>query len=367
MNPQSAAPSGRVLADWWRQLASQSPRQLWLVDWLIHRLEVLARGTRSESLDQLQRLLLEGLALPRPTGTDSCLSRKSAKPSDAIDHAASGSGSSTDAGSYSSAAELAKRLGIDAGLIAGFLTDAVGRGLAESGPDRTWRLTDLGRTAIKAEVFARTTFERRTFYLRNNPPGFLPLKEPGHPVTILETPPAPLTELQACVERPAVWKERVGFPTSVEAIADMTASLPLSTEPWMRIPVDRPERLIAAMIRRADGRVVIYAAKQEDWSLHSEPVLDLAADAAHELLPLSDKTADAWRQPWNTWCRMIRGVTAAEADAASLEKSGHRLVVRAPQLADRLRLARTELFRGEAWLFAGEPHTREALQIELKV
>jgi hypothetical protein len=262
---------------------------------------------------------------------------------------------------------MAIRLHVDAGVVAGLLTVAAEQGLAEEGPGRTWRLTDLGRGAMTTGAFIRTTFERRTFFFRNDPPGFLPLKDSGHPVSILETPPAPLAELQACVERSTDWKKRVGFPMAVAAIEDMTAILPPKVEPWMRIPVDRPDRLVAAMIRTTDGRVVAYPAKTDDWSLRSEPALDLDADAARELLALDDKTADAWRHSWNHWCRMIRGITSAEADAASLEKSDNRLVVRAPQLADRLRLARTELFRGEAWLLAGEPHTREAAQIDLKV
>lgn len=360
MNPQSVAPSGRVLAGWWRQLASQNPRQLWLIDWLIHRFEVLARCKRSETLEPLQRLLLEGLALSHSLGDANTASRRS-------DRAAARAHDMIEGGPFASASEVAARLGVDSGLVAGLLMDAAERALVEYGPNRTWRLTELGRMAMTADSFSHTTFERRTFYLRNNPPGFLPLKSAGSPVSILDLPPAPLMELQACVQRPSAWKECVGFSTTVEAIADMNAALPRNTEPWMRIPVDRPERLIAAMIRTADGRVVVYPAKLDDWSLQSESVLDLAPDAARELLPISDRTSDAWRQSWTNWCRTIRGITAAEAETASLEKTDHRLIVRSPQLADRLRLARTELMSGDAWLLAGELHTREAAQIELKV
>jgi hypothetical protein len=49
-----------------------------------------------------------------------------------------------------------------------------------------------------------------------------------------------------------------------------------------------------------------------------------------------------------------------------LERIDHRLLVYAPpRLIDRLRAARSDAVKQEAWLLAGEGRTRTAAQIEL--
>src|SRR5262245_59187829 len=63
MSPASGGPPGHTIAAWWRQLAPLQPRRLWLVDWLVHHLEVLARCSRPSLLEPLQRILLGALDL----------------------------------------------------------------------------------------------------------------------------------------------------------------------------------------------------------------------------------------------------------------------------------------------------------------
>jgi hypothetical protein len=348
-----------MLAGWWRQLASHKPQRLWFIDWLVHRFEVLSRCRRTEALHPLQLLILEGIRLDSAGEAANSHSRIAT---------AKKTGYSTNSlqPTSSTAIEIARRLGLDNGVVSGLLLEAVRNGLAEASFEGGCALTEAGRAALASGHCTRVNFERRAFYVGNEPATFLPLTRHGHATSISEMPPAPLEVLRACVDRPLEWKEKVGFPSEVVSIMDMSTTLPPNTEYWMRIPVDHPERLLAAMIRTTDGRVLAFPVRTEDWTLRLEPVMNLSSDGSVELLPHLSHSVEDWRRPWSNWCRTIRGISAAEAESATLEVADHRLLVKAPQLADRLRLARSELSRGEAWLLSGGSQTREALQIELR-
>jgi len=78
-----------------------------------------------------------------------------------------------------------------------------------------------------------------------------------------------------------------------------------------------------------------------------------------------DLSLDHWRHAWRAWCHP-RGLPVAEVDACILERQGCRLRVTAvPRLIERLRTARSDVFKGEAWLLAGTGRLRAAAQVEL--
>jgi hypothetical protein len=78
-----------------------------------------------------------------------------------------------------------------------------------------------------------------------------------------------------------------------------------------------------------------------------------------------EPSADAWRQAWQAWSQ-TRSLPGGEVDACRLEPSGHRLVVRAPaKLLDRLKAAKSEALKGEAWVLAGAGRVRAAAMLDL--
>src|SRR5262249_28401338 len=140
-----------------------------------------------------------------------------------------------------------------------------------------------------------------------------------------------------------------------------------------RIILDRPERLVAALVLAAAGRgenrgrLLGFAVQPEGWVLQvQEPVFVLEADWQEVFPELAvDLPAELWQQAWRNWCQP-RSLPGAEVDACALERQGHRLRVTAtPRVIERLRAARSDVFKGEAWLLAGTGRLRAAAQLEL--
>src|SRR5205085_9104379 len=113
--------------------------------------------------------------------------------------------------------------------------------------------------------FDHTTFERREFCLRDEPAAFLPLAVRGLPVTLAKSPPAPLALLRELPGRPTDWKLKVGFPAEVREVLDLAAPAPPGVEPWLRVPVDRPERLIAALVLTPSDGVLGFSVRSDAW------------------------------------------------------------------------------------------------------
>src|SRR5438477_8957071 len=61
--PSLSWPGSRVLAGWWPSVGRWHPRSLWLCHLLLHRVEAPVSVSRSPSLERLNRLLLEALAV----------------------------------------------------------------------------------------------------------------------------------------------------------------------------------------------------------------------------------------------------------------------------------------------------------------
>ena len=341
-------PGSRVLLGWWRELGSLRPRRLWFAHLLLHHVEALAAVACPHPLDPLQAALLQALSLPPPGG---CRENGDLAPS-----------------------PLA-RLGLDRQLLARLLHALTTAGLVRpAGRDR-WELTDEGRQAQRAGAFVTRTRERRAFYFVNGsavqrPPHFLALDRP--PAAPLPPPEGwrfDAAVLEECVRQAPEWKRRFRFPTEVESV--LGASAPGAAPDWRRVILDRPEQLFLVLVQTAaEGggpSLLGFGVREEGWVLErGAPVLALA-EGVEEVFPdlAAEPPAEAWRRAWGAWCQP-RGLPPDEVEACRLEQAGHRLLVHAPpRLVDRLRAARSDAVKHEAWLLAAAGRIREAAQVEL--
>ena len=340
-------PPSRTLAGWWKQLAPLQPRMLWVGHLLLHRIEALVALHLLSHLDPLWLFFLRAVAL---TG-----------------------GSSLE--------DLDQRLHLGLPLLrqlAGHLDSAKLIRPMEAG---TWSLTSLGQQALEQGSYTRVSHERRAFYFVENeqpvrPPHFLNfpsgspmLAWPGNDGWRFEP-----THLQTCIARPAEWKQRFGFPLEVQEIlsgAEVGDSAALASQTWQRIILDRPERLVVAFLvvssEQRKERSLGFAVQLDGWILQmAEPAFVVETDW-QEVFPelATDLPLDQWNQAWRAWCQP-RGLPAAEVEACALEPRGCRLRVTAPpRLIERLRAARSDVFKGDAWLLAGTGRFRAAAQVEL--
>lgn len=340
-------PGSRTLASWWKQLAPFQPRALWTGHLLLHHIEALASLQLLLPLDRISRFALSALGLSERASLEN----------------------------------LDQRLHLGLALLRQLVRRLESAQLVRQDGNQTWSLTELGRQALEKDAYPQLRQERRVFFFVENgqparPPHFLKF---ARPPAVLAWPAGDSwrfepSQLQACVRQPPEWKQRFGFPLDVQQVLGSEAapqSPAPSLEEWQRIILDRPERLVTTMALASgnDGieRLLGFAVQQEGWVLQSaEPVF--AIDGAwQEVFPqlATDVTLDDWRQAWHTWCQP-RGLPATEVAACVLERQGYRLRVRAmPRLVERLRAARSDVFRGEAWLLAGTGPIRPAAQIEL--
>lgn len=310
------APPARALAAWWRLLGPLRPLRLWFADWLVHRLDVLTTVERSAKLDSLTRFLLDILS----------------------------------SGPVPNPASLAVRLGLDPALVARMLAELARERLAHF--EAGWSITDTGHAALVAGAFPRLFPERRLFCIVADPLVFLPSAVHGTPVTMIDPPPAPLDALHAAVARPAEWKHAAGFPDDVRAIIDMTSPVRISPS-WRNVPLDRPERIIAALVLLPDGCVQGFETRPETWSLSPDTLLNIRPEAAP---PLPDPGEDAWSRALRHWSPDLHDVTIGHSESdltISIDSTR----------ATSLRARHPELARGEAWLLAGEGSTRLAKRV----
>jgi hypothetical protein len=334
----SSWPGSRVLLGWWRELLGRHPQQLWFGRLLIHRVEAPFRVVRTRSLDRWQRALLHLLGTHIPRGGDLA----------------------------SSLADLQ----VDRQVLAQLIRELTGAGLLLQNGSGLWDLTELGQHALKTGSLAVPSEERRTLYFVDNgalhrPPHFLPLRRPPVPAAVapsLETASArfEVASLEACIRQNAEWKTRHHFPVDVESVLSPAAD-------WRRVVFDSPEPLALVFIRTAELCVLGFLVRAEGWTLEPEPILALA-EGWEEVLPdlVAEPSPEAWRQAWQAWCQP-RSLPLAEVEACRLERADHRLLVHAPpRLIERLRAARSDAIKQEAWLLAGDGSTRLAALIDLQ-
>jgi hypothetical protein len=346
-------PGGRTLAGWWRLLAPRQPTALWVGHLFLHRIEALTRRRRSYRPEPFSLLVLRALALEQP--------------GQANRHAAE-----------EQLRRLDGQLHLGRQLLLQVLGGLARQGLAEGDPQAGWTLATPGRQVVEHGEIPAECYERQTFtFLEREPadgsgekpPAFLGLRPAAGAAWQGST--FDVAALRACLDRPAEWKERHGFPADVAEILGPEGEAAM-IPPWQRVLVDRPVDLLIVLAavapERSSRRLLGFAVKPEGWLLEAaEPVLTLAEASAAEL-PELRPAADlpAWRAAWRQWCQQ-RGFPASEAEACVLEPAGVLLRVRpAARLLERLRATRSDALKGEAWLLAGEDPVRAAARVQVE-
>jgi hypothetical protein len=338
-------PSSRHLLGWWRELADLGPRRLWVCRLGVHRVEALAAVGRREPLDPLGRALLRFLSL-----------FPLSKPGDAP----------------------WSRLLVDGPLLDRLLRGFAARGLVEA-PPGGWVLTAAGHKALGSGAILQTSHERRLFAFLDRsearqPPHFLPLAPAAGAAAPADGWAFDPAVLEACVRQPEAWKARWGFPADVEAILFPAGREDTDPPDWQRVVLDRPEEVTALLVEGsappkggAGGPLIAFPVQPPAWALRREaPLLELGEGWEEALGDLMlPPSGEEWKQAWQAWCQP-RGLPAAEVDACGLEPGAEVLRVRAPhRLVERLRAARSDAVKNEAWLLAGAGRARIAAHIEL--
>jgi hypothetical protein len=175
--------------------------------------------------------------------------------------------------------------------------------------------------------------------------------------------------LQACVHQPAAWKLLHRFPQDIREILGLPAIIPAPA--WQRVIVDRPERLPAVLALTGSPecapQLLGFQVRQEGWVLQTNhAVFTLRDDWQAPFPELGRKPSeDACRQAWRSWCQP-RGLAAEDVEACGLQPDGWHLHVRAPgALIERLRAARSDALKGEAWLLIGDGTLRAAALLQV--
>jgi hypothetical protein len=339
-------PGSRVLLGWWRELLGRQPQQLWFGRLLLHRVEASVRVAQRRSLDPWQRALLRLLStrVPCAGGPENHLAD----------------------------------LHMDRQVLAQFIRELTDAGLLYRNGTGRWDLSSMGHQTLETGSLSVASEERRTLYFVDNtplhrPPHFFPVRQPVRAVADAGIEAASarfdVSYLEACIQQSAEWKTRYHFPTDIEAFLPPRSEEPAAS--WQRVVLDSLELLPLVLVRTvADGGepvVLGFAVRAEGWILEKEPLLALA-EGWQDVLPelVAEPAPEAWRQAWQTWCQP-RGLPRAEVEACRLERADHRLLVHAPpQLIERLRTARSDAIKHEAWLLAGGGRTRLTAQIDLQ-
>ena len=254
--------------------------------------------------------------------------------------------------------------------------------LAACAAPLSFSLTALGQAALEKGQYPKLLWQRREFVFgeqllpdgqRLQPPHFVPLTggsgaawQPDKGTRF------DLAWLRQCPAQPGAWKERFGFPGDVQSIADPAANEAHGSPPaWQRVSVDRPERLLIALIAVGPGpqgeRLLAFSARQEGWELRGDRlIMDLPGPArlgSPALCPATD--AAPWTRIWQAWCR-TRNLPAAEVQECVLKPNGYRLTIHVPDsLHRRLATAKSDLLTGNSWLLSDEGYIRSAVQVQV--
>ena len=339
-----AFPGSRTLAGWWRQLQPLQPQALGVGYAHIHRVEAQVRLRRCRRIDPLSLLLLQALSLEG--------------------HQLAG---------------VQQRLQLPTPLLHGLYQKLADEGWilpsGEAGaPD--WQLSAEGEQALSQQEIPTVSFERHAFPFleridaegkRQGAPHFVPLVEgpadPWSPSADERFVPA---WLQEAVTQPADWKQAFGFPTEVAELLLRDDKGSDNGDGWRRVLLDRPERVLLAYIATADEWLA-FAAKSDGYVLDDrQPALRLPL-AARSLWPdlEAGPSQAALEDAWRLWCRQ-RNLPEADSRACTLTYRHARLEIDAPDsLTQRLRDARSDIFKGEAWLLLGAGHSRCAVGLHL--
>jgi hypothetical protein len=339
-------PGSRVVAGWWRQLAPLQPHALWIGHFLLRRVEALVEVSRPLQLDTLSRLVLQALTLP---------------------------GSRTPHG-------LDARLNLGAQVVLRVLLRLQAEALVLPGAGGEWEPAPFARRALEQADAELPDFERRRFSFIAPWPGPDDSELPPRFLNLAAALATPIPEgatfdpslLTACVERPADWKSRHGFPSDVRSVLLPGSTGPRNSVPeWRHVILVQPEHLLGLLAllhpQNDDEQLVGFGVQPEGWVLHAaQPAFVLDASWQESFPELAaDPPPEVWREALRAWGQP-RNLPQAETDACTLERHGCRLRVRAPRrLVDRLRVARSDAVKGEAWLVAGTGSLRSLALLEV--
>jgi hypothetical protein len=272
-------------------------------------------------------------------------------------------------------ARLDTRLHLGRPLLRQLMRLLANEGLVRAENNGCWALTGLGRKALEAGEYPRASQERRVFHFRDpraaGGPGrgelsFVHLRGGAVPWAAGEDWQFQLDALHACVAQSVEWKQQHGFPAEVSEVVGSAAA---GEAAWQQVIVDRPERLLAALVRPAadPSRLLGFAVRQDGWHLQSqEPVLIVPGQASEQFPELAeDPPLGAWQQAWQAWCQ-TRQAPPAEVEQCTLELHDAQLRVSVPPgMRERFRETRSDVLRGEVWLLAGDGPIRRAAVVEI--
>jgi hypothetical protein len=335
-----AYPGGRTLAAWWRQLADRQPRALWASHLLLHHLEALVERTEQRRPDPIDLVILKVLVIFPGAGLD----------------------------------RLDQSLHMGPQMLGQVLRGLSRDGLVEQ-KGAGWNVSALGKQALNGGEYPRHVQERRRFYFRvaapDRRPHFLPLHragpEPYRPAASWSFDPQ---LLQTAVSETPQWKLAYGFPLDVEKIVPQKPppAHPFMPGEWKRVILDRPERLLAAMIQttgEGGEHLLTFGVRQENWTLTpDEPVMTLGPVWPEVFPDATQAPPEAeCRQAWQEWCQ-THGLGEVASEASTVAVQGHLLQVTG---SERLKSACTGAMRDESWLLIGTGLIRRAALLKIVV
>ena len=266
-------------------------------------------------------------------------------------------------------AALEARLRLPIAVVQRVLSDMQDEGLLVRSAD-AWLTLDRGRHALEHGHYPDRVQERRIFPFlerldstgnRIGPALFLPIAEcAGVNWPVDDAHRFDIAWLKACIDQPDEWQDAAGFPRDIEALAS-----DMGPDDWQHVVVDRPERVLLTLVLTGSNERLGFAVKVDGWTLHDRTAaLRLGAGICPELAP--EPTAATWQDAWRDWCRQ-KQLPAGEVDACTLAYHAPRLEVQAPpRLVQRLQAAKSDLFKGDAWLLVGDGYVRTATQLAMR-
>jgi hypothetical protein len=346
-----AFPGSRTLATWWRQLAPLEPTGLGVGYLFLHRLEAAADWLRPQPLDPLLLLVLEAITF---------MQKETAF----------------------SPNHLANRLHLDTAVVKRLVNSLIDLQLVEekaaAGPTcagPTWCITQAGQETLTTKNIWVRMKQRGQFPFverlgptgrRLAPPHYLDIHNaPATPWNIEAGTIFDVNWLHACQTQALEWKTTFGFPLDLLAF-----SAPGDTNAqWDNIVLDKSERLLVVFFQgpKPQEELFGFGVRPEGWQLNvAEPIFRLPA-LAIKLFTEPDGVAplDAFKNAWQSWCQ-TRTVPPAEIQECELALSNERLRVAAPErLIQYLQAGKSDIFRGDTWLLAGEGYVRQAARVEI--
>jgi hypothetical protein len=341
-----AFPGSRTLATWWRQLTPLEPKGLGVGYLFLHRIEASADWLRAKPLDPLLLLVLEAIAFMQKEAAFS--------PS-----------------------QLGNRLHLDPAVVRRLVHSLINLQLVEEkaagGP--TWCITQAGQE----------TLTTKNIWVRQKQRGQFPFAErlgptgrrlgPPHYLNIHDAPATPwniepgtifdVNWLHACQTQASEWKVTFGFPLDLLAF-----SAPGATNAhWDNIVLDKSERLLVVFFQgpKPQEELFGFGVRPEGWQLNvAEPIFRLPAPAINLFIePDGVAPLVAFKNAWQSWCQ-TRTVPPTEIQECELALSDECLRVATPErLIQYLQAGKSDIFKGDTWLLAGEGYVRQAARVEI--